>query len=135
MRLQKQPIFILTLCKLLQFLRHQYLFILFLLSQVNYSVTARLPEMLLIELSWNVALDSLSILIFCCSKSIDLDGIILFELCKGLVSDLYHPFSQICCLQFAGIIRYEAGIKIKFKDTMNNNVIRSVHSSLSLTKQ
>ena len=46
-----------------------------------------------------------------------LGGPILFGLCNSIVSDWHHPFSNICCLHFADIIRYEAGIKMKFKHT------------------
>ena len=58
-------------------------------------------------------------------------GPILFGLCSSILSDLHHPFSNICCLHFADIIRYEAGIIMKFKHTTSSKVIRSVSSSLS----
>ena len=62
-------------------------------------------------------------------------GPILIGLCTSICNDFHHPFSNICCLHLAGIIRYEAGIKMKFKHTNRSKVIKSVSSSLSLIRQ
>ena len=104
-------------------------------NQLFSSFVAKSREMLRIGYLSVVAFDSLASLISFISKLTSHWGPIRIGLCINICNDLYHPFSNISCLHFDGIIRYEAGIKIKFKHTTSRRMIKSVSSSLSSIRQ